>query len=130
LRPAGVSSTQDAKSPAAHPVTQIERVTGIGGVFLKVSDPKGLAAWYKGKAGIETKGGFHKFEWREKDKPDTLGQTVWTLFPNQHLVFWRVKIARDDQLSRGKHGPDAGAMGKAGVKPEKVEDSPMAALLG
>jgi predicted enzyme related to lactoylglutathione lyase len=117
-----VSSTQDAKSSATPPVAQIERVTGIGGVFLKVSDPKRLAAWYKDNLGIETKGGFHNFEWREKDKPDEVGKTIWTLFPTNTTYFGASKspvminyrVANLDRMLE--------QLRSAGVQPEKVVD--------
>jgi hypothetical protein len=30
----------------------MERVTGIGGVFLRASDPQALAEWYRANLGI------------------------------------------------------------------------------
>ena len=56
----------------------MERVLGIGGVFLKARDPKALAAWYREHLGVPV-------------EPDqTYGtlpsggageQTVWSSFP-------------------------------------------------
>jgi hypothetical protein len=37
---------------------QTEQVTGIGGVFFKVKDPKGMAAWYRRNLGIQSKNGY------------------------------------------------------------------------
>jgi hypothetical protein len=34
---------------------QMEQVTGIGGVFFKVKDPKGMAAWYRKNLGVQSK---------------------------------------------------------------------------
>ena len=66
---------------------QIERVNGIGGVFFKARDPKRLRAWYHDHLGIQSEGGYADFVWREKDNPDRLGRTVWTLFPTNTTYF-------------------------------------------
>ncbi|MFZ0518621.1 MAG: VOC family protein [Acidobacteriaceae bacterium] len=58
------------------------RVTGIGGVFLKAQKPDQLAAWYQEQLGMTlSPWSGVEFEWREKDSPETIGKTVWTLFP-------------------------------------------------
>ena len=58
------------------------RVTGIGGVFFKAQKPDLLASWYQEHLGMRPApyGGID-FEWREKDSPETLGKTVWCVFP-------------------------------------------------
>ena len=65
----------------------MERVNGIGGVFFKARDPKKLATWYRDHLGIQSKGGYADFVWREKDKPDRVGRTVWALFPTNTSYF-------------------------------------------
>jgi predicted enzyme related to lactoylglutathione lyase len=65
------------------------RVTGVGGFFFKAQNPAKLADWYHVHLGIAlTPGGrgdnapqFHGFQWREKDHADTVGTTVWSIFP-------------------------------------------------
>jgi hypothetical protein len=42
----------------------MKQVTGIGGVFFKVKDPKRMAAWYRKNPGIQSKNGFANFIWR------------------------------------------------------------------
>jgi predicted enzyme related to lactoylglutathione lyase len=59
----------------------MERVTGIGGIFFKAQDPKGLQEWYREHLGIEAPGGYVAFEWREKEAPHAEGMTVWSPFP-------------------------------------------------
>jgi predicted enzyme related to lactoylglutathione lyase len=59
----------------------MEKVTGIGGVFFKAREPERLAAWYQEHLGVPVKEGCADFCWREKDKPDQIGRTVWALFP-------------------------------------------------
>jgi predicted enzyme related to lactoylglutathione lyase len=54
----------------------VERVVGIGGVFLRARDADSLGAWYSKHLGIElTEWGGHVFEAEEGDV------TVWSLFP-------------------------------------------------
>jgi catechol 2,3-dioxygenase-like lactoylglutathione lyase family enzyme len=71
------------KTPRAKPAkrTPAERVTGIGGIFFKAKDPATLAAWYREHLGIESNDGYADFPWRDADRPDELGRTVWSLFP-------------------------------------------------
>jgi predicted enzyme related to lactoylglutathione lyase len=59
----------------------MKKVTGIGGIFFKSSAPKELLAWYREHLGIESEdwGGW-VFQWREKDNPEQIGQTVFTPF--------------------------------------------------
>lgn len=58
------------------------RVTGIGGIFLKARKPDLLAAWYENHLGMTlSPWSGVEFEWREKDSPETIGKTVWSLFP-------------------------------------------------
>jgi len=65
----------------------MEQVTGIGGVFFKVKDPKAMAAWYQKTLGIRSKGGFTDFTWRDKDHPEEMGRTVWAMFPTNTKYF-------------------------------------------
>jgi predicted enzyme related to lactoylglutathione lyase len=56
----------------------MERVLGIGGVFFKARDPKGLAAWYREHLGVpvepeQTYGAFTSAAAGE--------QAVWSAFP-------------------------------------------------
>jgi predicted enzyme related to lactoylglutathione lyase len=58
------------------------RVTGVGGIFLKAQKPDLLSAWYETHLGLTLSPDRGvDFEWREKDSPETLGKTVWALFP-------------------------------------------------
>ena len=55
----------------------MERITGIGGVFLRAKDPDALAAWYRDNLGVELEAGGPYARLRSKD-----GATmVWSLFP-------------------------------------------------
>ena len=59
----------------------MEKVTGIGGIFFKARQPDRLAAWYREHLGIQAEDGHADFQWREKDRQDQLGRTVWSIFP-------------------------------------------------
>lgn len=59
----------------------MERVTGIGGIFFKATDPAKLADWYEKNLGIpKVEHGSSTFEWREADDASRTGQTVWSPF--------------------------------------------------
>ena len=101
---------------------QIEQVTGIGGVFFKVNDPKGMTAWYRTNLGIQSRGGYTDFKWREKDRPDEMGQTAWRIFPTNTTYFGQstsplminYRVANLDRMLE--------QLRKSGVKIEKVEN--------
>lgn len=101
---------------------QSERVTGIGGVFFKAKDPKAMLAWYRENLGIETKGGYIDFTWREKDHPDEIGHTAWRIFTTNSAYFGQstsplminYRVANLDRMLE--------QLRKSGVKIEKVEN--------
>src|SRR5579863_5268121 len=63
------------------------RVTGIGGVFLKASDPKALAGWYAQHLGIQlAEYGGASLLWSD-EVPTGTGQTTWMLFPDNTKHF-------------------------------------------
>ena len=65
----------------------MERVTGIGGIFLKARDPQKLIAWYREHLGIAAgDDGSAVFNWRE-GVPAGGGSTVWALFPSDTDYF-------------------------------------------
>ena len=82
----GLWTAADAQAPAGPPA---ERVTGIGGVFLKARDPKALGVWYKEKLGIPLRddGEWALLQWREREDPERVGTTVWSLFPSDSAYF-------------------------------------------
>jgi predicted enzyme related to lactoylglutathione lyase len=54
----------------------VERVTGIGGIFLRARDPETLRAWYEANLGIPIS------EWGGHDYQAVAGtSTVWSIFP-------------------------------------------------
>lgn len=58
------------------------RVTGVGGVFLRSSDPKRLSAWYAEHLGVPlTEWGGASFEWSD-EVPKGTGTTAWSVFPD------------------------------------------------
>jgi predicted enzyme related to lactoylglutathione lyase len=56
------------------------RVTGVGGVFLKSSDPKRLMAWYVEHLGFPASEWGVSFEWKD-EVPAGTGTTAWATFP-------------------------------------------------
>jgi predicted enzyme related to lactoylglutathione lyase len=62
----------------------MERVTGIGGVFFKASDPDKLKAWYQEHLGVPVnEHGYVVFAWGGEAR----GQTVWSPFAHDTRYF-------------------------------------------
>ena len=62
-------------------MNNLEKVTGIGGIFFRVRDPAGMSAWYREHLGVCGTEGHADFVWREHERPDQVGRTIWSLFP-------------------------------------------------
>lgn len=66
----------------------MKRVTGIGGVFFKSTDPKALGAWYRDHLGIEVEEwGGAAFRWASPDNPSGTGTTIWSPFKQDTEYF-------------------------------------------
>ncbi len=71
----------------------MKRVTGIGGVFFKASDPGALYAWYEKHLGIKREAdGFGAiFHWNVLAEAGTSaeepGMTIWSIFPEKTANF-------------------------------------------
>ncbi|HLH09330.1 MAG TPA: VOC family protein [Terriglobales bacterium] len=67
----------------------MKRVTGLGGVFLKCTDPQKMYDWYERHLGIERleHGESAVFQWRDPQQPEEVGMTVWALFPRDSTYF-------------------------------------------
>ena len=58
----------------------MKRVTGIGGIFFKASDPAALRAWYKQHLGIDVQAwGGAAFTWTDASGNPSNGTTVWSI---------------------------------------------------
>lgn len=58
----------------------MKRVTGIGGIFFKASDPAALQAWYKAHLGIDVHAwGGAAFRWTDDAGQPTGGTTAWSI---------------------------------------------------
>ena len=94
-----------------------EKVTGIGGIFFKARDPGQLSAWYQKHLGVGA-----DFIWREHDRPDEIGRTVWSIFPADTDYFGasrpsfmvNYRVSNLDRMLAQLRGQ--------GVTVEKVED--------
>jgi predicted enzyme related to lactoylglutathione lyase len=84
----------------------MERVTGIGGVFLKAKDPKVLAAWYQQHLGIPFgESPYVSFKWVNLHHPTAPGSTVFSFFKadtkyfqpseKEFMINFRVKNLKD-----------------------------------
>jgi predicted enzyme related to lactoylglutathione lyase len=66
----------------------MKRVTGIGGIFIKSSDPERLKAWYRKHLGMDIQpwGGM-PFLWQTPEAPNPNGATVWSVFDQSSDYF-------------------------------------------
>jgi predicted enzyme related to lactoylglutathione lyase len=67
--------------------TRRARVTGIGGIFFKATDPKALVRWYQEHLGIDIEGSVALFTWRGGKDGRVRGHTVWSIFPADTKYF-------------------------------------------
>jgi predicted enzyme related to lactoylglutathione lyase len=66
----------------------VKRVTGIGGIFFKASDPAALREWYRRHLGIGVEGwGGATFRWASPDDPNRTGTTAWSVFDESSTHF-------------------------------------------
>lgn len=66
----------------------MQRVTGIGGIFLKARDPSALGDWYRRHLGLDVQPwGGTTFRWHESGEPEANGATLWSLFPESTDYF-------------------------------------------
>ena len=72
----------------------MQRVTGIGGVFFKASDPKALGEWYRKHLGLDVEewGGV-VFKWVTTENPTGTGTTTWNPFKADTSYFSPSKAA-------------------------------------
>ena len=82
LRPLDFGGQVVQAERQATPPPPAERVTGIGGIFIKAKDPKSLTAWYADHLGVPRANGPVPplFKWRDHDDPKIVGNTVWAFF--------------------------------------------------
>lgn len=59
----------------------MERVTGVGGIFLKARDPKALAVWYRDHLGVPIDEGQTYGTFTAGAADGAPEQTVWSAFP-------------------------------------------------
>lgn len=62
----------------------MERVTGVGGVFIRSKDPDALAGWYREALGVDTYSEAAGAVWWQE-----AGPTVWSGFPADTDYFGR-----------------------------------------
>lgn len=65
----------------------MKKVTGLGGVFFKCDDPKGMNEWYSKNLGLDTSDYGAIFRWRDAEDPSKKGATAWSTFPQDSKKF-------------------------------------------
>ena len=66
---------------------EIQRVTGIGGIFFKSKDPEKMKQWYQKHLGLVTNEYGSLFEFRSTDEPEKRGYLQWSPFSNKTTYF-------------------------------------------
>ncbi len=67
---------------------EMKRVTGLGGVFFKVKDPKKIGEWYEKHLGIKSEEwGGSIFKWHELNNTDKVATTTWGPFKDDTKYF-------------------------------------------
>ncbi|MEH0154564.1 VOC family protein [Limibacter armeniacum] len=56
----------------------MKRVTGIGGIFFKCTNPTEVKSWYSKHLGLNTDEYGTSFEWRKAENPNEKGYTAWS----------------------------------------------------
>ena len=100
----------------------MERVTAIGGILFRAQDQERLSAWYRDNLGIGSTDGTTDFIWREHDKPNEVGRTVWSIFPENTDYFGpsrpgfmvNYRVANLERILE--------QLRRSGITVEKVED--------
>ncbi|MBF8297098.1 MAG: glyoxalase [Bacteroidetes bacterium] len=65
----------------------MKRVTGLGGVFFRCTDPEKMKDWYRTHLGIESDKYGGMFTWRNPDDPGKTCITAWSPFPDSTEYF-------------------------------------------
>lgn len=65
----------------------MERVTGLGGPFLKAKDPKAMAAWYAKHLGISFHGTYTVWQFANEDGSKKTGYNVFSFFKSDSDYF-------------------------------------------
>ncbi len=132
----------------------MQRVTGIGGIFIKArGDAAALREWYRRNLGIEVADwGGAAFPWQREGRvePDGVGTTIWTVFdadttylapsPSPFMVNYRVDdldamraqlLANgcevDDKVERSEYGAFGWVMDLEGNRIELWQPPPAGA---
>ncbi|RDV40131.1 VOC family protein [Bradymonadaceae bacterium TMQ3] len=67
------------------------RVTGIGGIFFRATDPEALRAWYVEHLGLPDIDGYVIFQNKDETQPDAY--SIWAPFKNDTEYFGSARQA-------------------------------------
>jgi len=99
----------------------MKRVTGIGGIFFKTSDPEKTKEWYSKHLGIESDKYGGKFEWNDPENDNRKSYTTWSPFtkkseyfaPSQKEFMFNYRVDNLDELLKTLEKEGVEIVGKA-----------------
>ncbi len=65
----------------------MNRITGIGGIFIKANDPEKLYAWYEKHLGFRRNSQTQAVVFEAHDDEGRSAPTIWSLFPRDTKYF-------------------------------------------
>lgn len=65
----------------------MKKVTGIGGIFFKSSDPEKVKTWYQKNLGLVVDAYGSPFEFRNANKPEEINYLQWSPFKDDTKYF-------------------------------------------
>ena len=66
---------------------EIQKVTGIGGIFFKCQDSEKMKTWFHKNLGLIVNEYGSIYEFRHTDNPDEFGYLQWSPFSNKTTYF-------------------------------------------
>lgn len=68
------------KNQNSQSIDTTPRVTGIGGIFFKTTDPIATREWYEKNLGLPDNVNGSPFEFRNANRPDEINYLIWSPF--------------------------------------------------
>ncbi len=81
------NSSWDEKREPIESTDTVPKVTGIGGIFFKSSNPQKMKNWYKDNLGLAVDEYGSPFEFRNANRPNEVNYLNWDIFEDSTSYF-------------------------------------------